>query len=42
MEQATPADKVFMLDIAYGAAKTIISRARFMSGAVAVLQAIQQ
>ncbi|GAI35230.1 unnamed protein product, partial [marine sediment metagenome] len=31
-EEATPADQVFMLEIAYGAAHTVISRARFISG----------
>lgn len=42
VEQATPADERFILEVAYGDAHTIISRARFVSGAVAVLAAIQQ
>lgn len=42
VEEATPGGKVFMVELGYGDAHTIISRVRFMSGAVAVLQAIQQ
>jgi len=41
-EEATPADQVFMLEIAYGAAKTVISRGRFISGATPKLAAIHQ
>lgn len=41
-EEATPADQVFMLEIAYGAAHTVISRARFISGATPKLAAIHQ
>ena len=42
VEEATPADERFMVEIAYGAAKTIVSRARFMSGATPILASIQQ
>lgn len=42
VEEATPAGKRFMVEIGYGDAHVIISRARFMSSAVAILEAIQQ
>lgn len=42
VEEATPADEVFMVELGYGAAKTAISRGRFMSGATPKLAAIHQ